>query len=138
MRSGRRCRKSWRQANRRAERFLERELVAILKKFFRRCGENVPIETGFRCGVLTANHVIDPQAQALLRHLCEACDGWGLRMVRRKRHRPARRDHWGEYDRLTGFVVTKAIPANVIAGGNPCRVIRAVTQADQAGSDPSH
>lgn len=56
MRSGRRCRKSWRQANRRVERFLERDLVAILKKFFRCCGENVPIETGFRCGIFKANH----------------------------------------------------------------------------------
>ena len=35
---------------------MERELVAILKKFFRCCGENVPIETGFRCGIFKANH----------------------------------------------------------------------------------
>jgi maltose O-acetyltransferase len=31
----------------------------------------------------------------------------------------------------SGSVVTKNIPANVIAAGNPCRVIRAITQVDQ-------
>ena len=31
----------------------------------------------------------------------------------------------------SGAVVTKNIPANVIAAGNPCRVIRAITQADK-------
>ena len=30
-----------------------------------------------------------------------------------------------------GSVVTKDIPANVIAAGNPCRVIRAITEADR-------
>ena len=29
-----------------------------------------------------------------------------------------------------GSVVTKDIPANVVAAGNPCRVIRSITQAD--------
>ena len=31
-----------------------------------------------------------------------------------------------------GSVVTKDIPANVVAAGNPCRVIRPITQADTA------
>ena len=30
-----------------------------------------------------------------------------------------------------GSVVTKDIPANVIAAGNPCRVIRKITEADR-------
>lgn len=30
-----------------------------------------------------------------------------------------------------GSVVTKDIPANVVAAGNPCRVLRAVTEADK-------
>ena len=30
-----------------------------------------------------------------------------------------------------GSVVTKDIPANVIAAGNPCRVIREITEADR-------
>ncbi len=30
-----------------------------------------------------------------------------------------------------GSVVTKDIPADVVAGGNPCRVIRPITQADR-------
>ena len=29
-----------------------------------------------------------------------------------------------------GSVVTKDIPANVVAAGNPCRVIRPITEAD--------
>lgn len=34
-----------------------------------------------------------------------------------------------------GSVVTKDIPANVIAGGVPCRVIRPITEADRKGLD---
>ena len=30
-----------------------------------------------------------------------------------------------------GSVVTKDIPSNVIAAGNPCRVIRPITEADR-------
>ena len=30
-----------------------------------------------------------------------------------------------------GSVVTKSIPSGVIAAGNPCRVIRAITDADK-------
>lgn len=30
-----------------------------------------------------------------------------------------------------GSVVTKSIPANVIAAGNPCRVIREITTEDK-------
>jgi len=30
----------------------------------------------------------------------------------------------------SGSVVTKAIPSNVIAAGNPCRVIREITDSD--------
>lgn len=30
-----------------------------------------------------------------------------------------------------GSVVTRSIPANVLAAGNPCRVIRAITEADK-------
>lgn len=32
----------------------------------------------------------------------------------------------------SGSVVTKSIPAGVIAAGNPCRVIREITQEDAA------
>lgn len=32
-----------------------------------------------------------------------------------------------------GSVVTKDVPANVIAAGNPCRVIRAITEKDKLG-----
>lgn len=34
-----------------------------------------------------------------------------------------------------GSVVTKSIPANSIAGGNPCRVIRSLTPEELAGDD---
>ncbi|MBM7710225.1 acetyltransferase-like isoleucine patch superfamily enzyme [Enterococcus lemanii] len=30
-----------------------------------------------------------------------------------------------------GSVVTKSIPDNVIAAGNPCRVLREITEADR-------
>ena len=33
-----------------------------------------------------------------------------------------------------GAVVTKDIPANVFAAGNPCRVIRAITESDRPGA----
>lgn len=32
----------------------------------------------------------------------------------------------------SGSVVTKDIPSNVVAAGNPCRVIRSITEADKA------
>ena len=31
----------------------------------------------------------------------------------------------------TGSIVTKDIPANVIAVGNPCKVLRQITEADK-------
>nr|WP_293925296.1 hypothetical protein [Sphingobacterium sp. UBA6320] len=31
----------------------------------------------------------------------------------------------------SGSVVTKDIPANVIAAGNPCKIIRNITEADR-------
>jgi maltose O-acetyltransferase len=31
----------------------------------------------------------------------------------------------------SGSVVTRDIPANVVAAGNPCRVIRAITERDR-------
>ncbi|WP_461219330.1 sugar O-acetyltransferase [Lapidilactobacillus salsurivasis] len=36
----------------------------------------------------------------------------------------------------SGSVVTKDLPANVIAVGNPARVLRAITAADRSGYDP--
>ena len=36
-----------------------------------------------------------------------------------------------------GSVVIKDIPANVITAGNPCRVIRKITDKDKTGFDPS-
>lgn len=33
----------------------------------------------------------------------------------------------------SGSVVTKNIPANVIAVGNPCRVLREITEQDKTG-----
>lgn len=38
----------------------------------------------------------------------------------------------------TGSIVTKDIPEGVIAVGNPCRVIRAVTEADKTGYHIRH
>lgn len=32
-----------------------------------------------------------------------------------------------------GSVVTKSVPANVIAAGNPCRILRSITKKDKAG-----
>ncbi len=36
-----------------------------------------------------------------------------------------------------GSVVTKDVPANVIALGNPCRVLRPITDADKTGFNPN-
>lgn len=36
----------------------------------------------------------------------------------------------------SGSVVTKSIPANVVAAGVPCRVIREITEADKTGYQP--
>ena len=40
--------------------------------------------------------------------------------------------HIGENSVIgSGSVVTKDIPANVIAAGNPCQIIRTITEADR-------
>lgn len=36
----------------------------------------------------------------------------------------------------SGSVITKDIPANVIAAGTPCRVLREITEADRTGFQP--
>lgn len=36
----------------------------------------------------------------------------------------------------TGSIVTKDIPPNVIAAGNPCRIIREITEEDKTGYKP--
>ena len=36
----------------------------------------------------------------------------------------------------SGSVVTRSIPANVVAAGVPCRVIREITEADRTGFRP--
>ncbi len=36
----------------------------------------------------------------------------------------------------SGSVVTRDIPANVVAAGVPCRVVRAITEADRTGYQP--
>ena len=36
-----------------------------------------------------------------------------------------------------GSIVTKDVPSNVIAAGNPCRVLRPITEADKTGYNPN-
>ena len=36
-----------------------------------------------------------------------------------------------------GSIVTKDVPSNVIAAGNPCRVLRPITEVDKTGYDPN-
>ncbi len=38
----------------------------------------------------------------------------------------------------SGSVVTKDIPSNVVAAGNPCKVIRKITEEDKTGYNPYH
>lgn len=37
----------------------------------------------------------------------------------------------------SGSVITKSIPSNVVAVGNPCRVLRAITDNDKTGFNPN-
>lgn len=39
----------------------------------------------------------------------------------------------GKRSERAGSVVTRDIPANVVAAGNPCRVVRAITEKDKTG-----
>lgn len=41
------------------------------------------------------------------------------------------RAYWEKFVIGAGSVVTKDIPANVVAVGNPCRVVRPVTEKDR-------
>ena len=91
---------------------------------------------GPRVGIYTSNHAIDPAERA-----AGACYARPVRIGNRV---------WvgagvhinpgvtiGEGSIIgSGSVVTSDIPAHVIAAGVPCRVIRAITEADKTGYTP--
>ncbi len=52
----------------------------------------------------------------------------------RRSYHHAGRDHRRQQYHRCRSVVTNDIPSNVIAGGNPCRVIRAITEKDKLRS----
>ena len=52
-------------------------------------------------------------------------------MAGRQRDRGAWRDHWPGAVIGAGSVVTKDIPPMVLAAGNPCRVVRPITEGDR-------
>jgi len=91
---------------------------------------------GPRVGIYTSNHAIDPAERA-----AGACYARPVRIGNRV---------WvgagvhinpgvtiGEGSIIgSGSVVTSDIPPHVIAAGVPCRVIRAITEADKSGYTP--
>ena len=52
-------------------------------------------------------------------------------MDRRKQCDCARSDHWQQCGYRAGSVVTKDIPDWSLAAGNPCRVLRQITDDDK-------
>lgn len=78
---------------------------------------------------------------------CESCNRCGRKDARRLRRKtsPYRKNVWlgGDVKILAGVtigdnsivgigsIVTKDIPENVIAAGNPCRILRNITDTDK-------
>lgn len=52
-------------------------------------------------------------------------------MDRRGRERITRRNHRRQLGYRRGAVVTKDIPSNVVAVGNPARVLREISEKDE-------
>ncbi|MGX2946530.1 sugar O-acetyltransferase [Enterococcus alishanensis] len=86
---------------------------------------------GPRVGIFTTNHAIDPQERALggcySKSVSIGDNVWlGANVVVNQGVEIGENTIIG-----SGSVVTKSIPANVIAVGNPCKVLRAITEADK-------
>ena len=127
------------------------ERKQLLEKLFRNMGERVHIEPDFKCefgknitignnvlvgpnfGIYAVNHGLDPDER-----IAGACMGkpvhigdkvWIGGDVKIKAGVTI-----GEGSVIgAGSVVTKDIPPYTIAAGNPCRVIRKITDADKTG-----
>lgn len=110
---------------------------ALLAKILGKIGKNVHFEPTFRCefgknisignnvlfgprvGIYTADHAIDKTE----RHL-GGCQAKPVTI--------------GDNTVIgSGSVVTHDISSNVVAYGDPCRVVRKITAADKTGYDPT-
>ena len=110
------------------------EREAILKKLLRSIGKGVHF--GPRVGIYTSNHAMDAWERT---H--GACYAKPVRIGN---------NVWvgagvhinqgvtiGDNTIIgSGSVITKDIPANVVAAGVPCKVIREITEADKTGYRP--
>lgn len=97
-------------------------------------GDNVLF--GPRVGIYTSNHAIDPTERVL-----GGCFAKPVRIGNRVWIGGGVQINQGVTigDNTivgSGSVVTKDIPANVVAAGVPCKVIRAITAADRTGFTP--
>ncbi len=93
-------------------------------------GDNVLI--GPRVGMYTSNHAIDPQER-----IAGGC--YGKSIIIEDNVWVGAGVHINQGVRIgrnsiigSGSVLTKSIPPNVIAAGNPCRVIREISEADKS------
>lgn len=98
-------------------------------------GDHVLI--GPRCCIFTANHAIDPEERAASAMYAKPV-AIGDRVWLGGNVTILPGVTIGENSIIgAGSVVPKDIPANVIAAGNPCRVIREITEQDKTGYIPS-
>ena len=80
-------------------------------------GDNVFVAPN--CGFYTAGHALDAEQRIQGLEYAQVCVWPGVTI--------------GDNTIIgAGSVVTKSIPANVLAVGNPCRVLRTITEADRA------
>ena len=96
------------------------EREAILRRLLKSVGTGVHFEPNFRCEF---GYNISIGNNFYANFDCIMLDGGGIEI--------------GDNTIIgSGSVITKDIPANVIAAGVPCKVIRAITEEDKTGYQP--
>lgn len=102
------------------------ERETILKKLLKSIGKGVHFEPNFRCEF---GYNISIGNNFYANFDCVMLDGGGVHINQGV--------SIGDNSVIeSGSVITKDIPANVIAAGVPCRVIREITDADKSGYQP--
>ena len=88
------------------------------------------VQLATRVQLLTATHPIDPEPRRLGWESAAADHDRRQRLARRRRDRAARRDDRRRHRRRRGRVVTRDLPAGVVAVGTPARVLREIGPED--------
>ena len=85
---------------------------------------------GPNCGFYTAGHPLDAVTRNAGLEYARPIHRGRQRVVRRERDRSAGGDHRLRGRRRGGSVVSRDVPPNTVAVGNPCRVVKEIFQGE--------